>query len=41
MQYTYEIVFDDNGIKVSEAQITEWEVETQEGSEITDENIKN
>lgn len=41
VQYTYEIVFDDNGIKVSEAQITEWEVETQEGSEITDENIKN
>lgn len=41
VQYTYEIVFDDNGINVSEAQITEWEVVTQKESEITDENIKN
>ena len=40
VQYTYEIVFDDYGIKVSETSITPWEVETQEGSEITDKNFK-
>lgn len=40
-QYTYEITFDDNGIKVSEAVITPWESSTQPGIDITDDNLVN
>lgn len=40
-QYTYEITFDDNGIKVSEAVITPWESFTQPGIDITDDNLVN
>lgn len=38
-QYTYEIIYDDNGIKVSEAVITPWESTTQSGIDITDDNL--
>ena len=40
-QYTYEITFDDNGIKVSEAVITPWESSTQPGIDITDDHLVN
>lgn len=40
-QYTYEVTFDDNGIKVSEAVITPWESSTQPGIDITDDNLVN
>lgn len=38
-QYSYEIIYDDNGIKVSEAVITPWESTTQPGIDITDNNL--
>lgn len=38
-QYTYDIIYDDNGIKVSEAIITPWESTTQPGIDITDSNL--
>ena len=40
-QYTYEITFDDNGIRVSEAVITPWESTSQQGIDITDDNLVN
>ena len=38
-QYTYEITFDDSGIKVGEVVITPWEPTTQSGIDITDNNL--
>lgn len=38
-QYTYEVTFDDNGIKISEAVITPWETTTLSQIDITDDNL--
>ena len=38
-QYTYELIFDDNKITISEAVITAWKTNTEEESEITDDNL--
>lgn len=38
-QYTYEVTFDNNGVKISEAVITAWTTSTEEESEITDDNL--
>lgn len=38
-QYTYELVFDNNGITISEAIITPWNTTVEQGTEITDDNL--
>lgn len=38
-QYTYEVTFDNNGIKISEAAITPWNTTIEQESEITDDNL--
>lgn len=38
-QYTYEVVFDENGINVSEAVITPWETTTESEITVTDDDL--
>ena len=38
-QYTYEVTYDNNGVKISEAVITAWTTSIQDESEITDDNL--